>query len=144
MTLLLLGCGGIYLSLGERQDSLMLLGFVVFIMGITLFQERKTERALEALRDIASPRALVLRDGRRTRIAAADLGAIPRALAFLAVVLYVPHLAGLFRFIVPGPLDMLLCLGGTLLGITWFEIVKLVRARSGGEGRRLRMAHAAR
>ena len=73
MTLLLLGCGAIYLSLGERQDSLMLLGFVVFIMGITLFQERKTERALEALRDMASPRALVVRDGCRTRIAGRDV-----------------------------------------------------------------------
>jgi Ca2+-transporting ATPase len=68
MSLLLLACGAVYLVLGDRQESLMLLGFVLFIMGITLFQERKTERALEALRDMASPRALVIRDGRRMRI----------------------------------------------------------------------------
>jgi Ca2+-transporting ATPase len=73
MTLLLLGCGAIYLLLGDRQESLMLLGFVVFIMGITLVQERKTERALEALRDMASPRALVVREGRRVRIAGRDV-----------------------------------------------------------------------
>jgi P-type Ca2+ transporter type 2C len=73
MSLLLLACGGIYLALGDRQESLMLLGFVVFIMGITLFQERKTERALEALRDLASPRALVVRDGRRLRVAGRDV-----------------------------------------------------------------------
>jgi Ca2+-transporting ATPase len=73
MTLLLLGCGAIYLVLGDRQESLMLLGFVVFIMGITLFQEQKTERALEALRDMASPRALVVRDGERVRIAGRDV-----------------------------------------------------------------------
>lgn len=73
MSLLLLACGAIYLVLGDLQESLMLLGFVVFIMGITLFQERKTERALEALRDMASPRALVLRDGRRLRIAGRDV-----------------------------------------------------------------------
>jgi Ca2+-transporting ATPase len=73
MSLLLLACGGVYLLLGDRQESLMLLGFVVFILGITLVQEHKTERALEALRDMASPRALVVRDGRRVRIAGRDV-----------------------------------------------------------------------
>ncbi len=73
MTLLLLSCGAIYLVLGDLQESLMLLGFVFLIMGITLFQERKTERALEALRDMASPRALVIRDGNRVRIAGRDV-----------------------------------------------------------------------
>ncbi len=73
MTLLLFACGGIYLLLGDRQESIMLLGFVVFITGITLFQERKTERALEALRDMASPRALVVREGKRVRIAGREV-----------------------------------------------------------------------
>ena len=68
MFLLLLGAGVIYLVLGEVRDAAMLLGFVFVIIGITLYQERKTERALEALRDLASPRALVLRDGDVTRI----------------------------------------------------------------------------
>ena len=73
MSLLLLVCGGIYLALGDRQEAFMLLGFVVFIMALTLVQERKTERALEALRDLASPRALVIRDGRRVRVAGREL-----------------------------------------------------------------------
>jgi P-type Ca2+ transporter type 2C len=73
MSLLLLACGVIYAVLGDAQESLMLLGFVLFIMAITLFQEQKTERALEALRDMASPRALVVRDGRRTRIPGRDV-----------------------------------------------------------------------
>jgi Ca2+-transporting ATPase len=68
MFLLLLASGIIYLILGEARDAAMLLGFVFVIIGITLYQERKTERALEALRDLASPRALVLRDGEVTRI----------------------------------------------------------------------------
>jgi Ca2+-transporting ATPase len=68
MFLLLLASGIIYLVLGEARDAAMLLGFVFVIIGITLYQERKTERALEALRDLASPRALVLRDGEVTRI----------------------------------------------------------------------------
>ena len=51
----------------------MLLGFVFVVMGITLYQERKTERALEALRDLSSPRALVIRDGEQKRIAGRDV-----------------------------------------------------------------------
>nr|WP_199197562.1 cation-transporting P-type ATPase [Chroococcidiopsis sp. CCALA 051] len=49
--LLLVASGVIYAVLGEVEDALILLGFVFFIMGITLYQEQKTERALEALRD---------------------------------------------------------------------------------------------
>jgi Ca2+-transporting ATPase len=73
MTALLLGCGAIYMFLGDRQEALMLLGFVVLIVGITLYQERKTERAIEALRDLASPRALVIRDGQQQRIAGREV-----------------------------------------------------------------------
>ena len=69
MFLLLLACGSIYLFLGDVREALMLLGFVFVVLGITLYQERKTERALEALRDLSSPRALVVRDGKRSRIA---------------------------------------------------------------------------
>ena len=54
--------------MGDVKEALMLLGFVFVIMGITLYQERKTERALEALRDLSSPRALVIRDGKQKRI----------------------------------------------------------------------------
>jgi len=42
-------------------------------MGITIYQERKTERALEALRDLSSPRAFVIRDGRKQRIAGREV-----------------------------------------------------------------------
>ncbi|CAN5732062.1 HAD-IC family P-type ATPase [soil metagenome] len=73
MTLLLLVCGGIYMAVGDSREGFMLLGFVVFIMVLTLFQERKTEHALEALRDLASPRALVVRDGVRVRVAGREL-----------------------------------------------------------------------
>ena len=68
MFLLLVGCGLLYLLTGELSDALMLLGFVLVVMGITVVQERRTERALDALRDLSSPRALVIRDGRRRRI----------------------------------------------------------------------------
>lgn len=68
MFLLLVGCGTVYLVLGDLQEAVMLLAFVFVVMGITLYQERKTERALEALRDLSSPRALVVRDGKPQRI----------------------------------------------------------------------------
>jgi Ca2+-transporting ATPase len=68
MVFLLAGCGLIYFILGDRQEALMLLGFLALILCITLYQESKTERALEALRDLSSPRALVLREGQVRRI----------------------------------------------------------------------------
>jgi P-type Ca2+ transporter type 2C len=71
--LLLVGGGVIYWVLGDLQEALILLGFVVFIMGISLYQEGKTEHALEALRDLSSPRALVIRDGERKRIAGREV-----------------------------------------------------------------------
>jgi len=73
MFLLLVACGAIYLMVGDLQEALMLLAFVFFVMGITLYQERKTERALEALRDLSSPRALVIRDGTQQRIAGREV-----------------------------------------------------------------------
>lgn len=66
--LLLIVCGVIYLFLGDTQEALILMGFVFFIVGINLYQEQKTEQSLDALRDLSSPRALVIRDGERKRI----------------------------------------------------------------------------
>jgi Ca2+-transporting ATPase len=68
MFLMLVACGALYLLVGEPADAAMLLGFVFVVMGITIVQERRTERALEALRDLSSPRALVIRDARKRRI----------------------------------------------------------------------------
>jgi Ca2+-transporting ATPase len=73
MFVLLVACGSLYMVLGDIQEGLMLLGFVFVIMGIEFYQERKTEKALDALKDLASPRALVIRDGIETRIAGKDV-----------------------------------------------------------------------
>ena len=73
MFLLLVAGGLIYLVLGDVREALMLLGFVFVVIGITFYQERKTERALEALRDLSSPRALVVRDGIQKRIAGREV-----------------------------------------------------------------------
>ncbi len=73
MFLMLIACGLLYFFLGDMEEALMLMGFVVVVIGITLYQERKTERALEALRDLSSPRALVIRNGQQQRIAGRDV-----------------------------------------------------------------------
>jgi Ca2+-transporting ATPase len=73
MFLMLIACGLLYLFLGDREEALMLMGFVFVIIGITFYQEQKTERALAALRDISSPRALVIRDGQQQRIAGREV-----------------------------------------------------------------------
>ena len=71
--ILLLSAGTIYLTLGDFHEAVLLLSFVVMIVGITVYQEHKTERALQALRDLTSPRALVVREGDRMRIAGRDV-----------------------------------------------------------------------
>ena len=68
MFALLLGAGIIYLVLGDLTEALMLLVFATISVSITVVQELRSERVLEALRDMTSPRALVIRDGVRKRI----------------------------------------------------------------------------
>ncbi|MBL9037308.1 MAG: cation-translocating P-type ATPase [Archangium sp.] len=70
---LLLGAAGLYLAFGDWREGAMLLGFVVLVIGITVAQEGRTERALDALKAMASPRALVLRDGVERTVPADEL-----------------------------------------------------------------------
>jgi len=71
MFLLLVAGALIYLLLGDVREALILGASIVVVLAITVAQERKSERALEALRGLSSPRALVIRDGTRARIAGA-------------------------------------------------------------------------
>jgi Ca2+-transporting ATPase len=73
MLALLLGGGVIYLALGDLKEALILLAFATMSVVITVVQETRTERVLEALRDLTSPRALVIRDGERKRIAGREV-----------------------------------------------------------------------
>jgi len=73
MFLLLVGAGLIYFILGDVEEGGILLSFVLVIIGITVYQEQKTERALEALRNLSSPRAMVIRDGSPIRIAGREV-----------------------------------------------------------------------
>jgi Ca2+-transporting ATPase len=73
MLALLLGGGVIYLALGDLKEALILVVFATMSIVITVVQETRTERVLEALRDLTSPRALVIRDGGRKRIAGREV-----------------------------------------------------------------------
>ena len=70
--LLTVACA-IYVVLGDLREALILFASVMVIVAITIYQERKTERALEALRDLSSPRALVIREGVQMRIAGREV-----------------------------------------------------------------------
>lgn len=63
MFLLLVTAGALYLLLGDLLEGVFLFAMVFVTIGMAIYQEGKTERALEALRDLGTPRALVLRDG---------------------------------------------------------------------------------
>ena len=82
MLQLLMAAGLIYLVLGDVAEALALLAFVVLSLSISLVQETRTERVMEALRDLSSPRALVIRDGRRRRVAGREV--VPGDLIVLA------------------------------------------------------------
>jgi Ca2+-transporting ATPase len=73
MLLLLVGAGVLYFALAEPLDGVILSCFVGVVIGISLYQEHKTENALTALRDLSSPRALVIRDGHQRRVAGRDV-----------------------------------------------------------------------
>jgi Ca2+-transporting ATPase len=73
MFLLLIGGGVVYLLLGDRTEALLLIAFAGLSIAITIAQAMRSEKVLEALRNLASPRALVIRDGKRAVIAGREV-----------------------------------------------------------------------
>ncbi|HWS76758.1 MAG TPA: HAD-IC family P-type ATPase [Thermomonas sp.] len=73
MLLLLLAALAVYLILGDAREALLLGLSVLAVIGLTIYQEQKSERALEALRELGSPRARVLRDGSPRVVPAGEL-----------------------------------------------------------------------
>jgi len=68
MFALLIGAAVIYAMIGDRAEAALLLLFATISVTIAIVQQGRSEKALEALRDLTSPRALVIRDGQRLRI----------------------------------------------------------------------------
>jgi Ca2+-transporting ATPase len=73
MLLLLITAGVVNFLLSEPLDGAVLMLTVLVVIGISTYQEHRTENALAALRDLSSPRALVIRDGKQARIAGRDV-----------------------------------------------------------------------
>ncbi|MDO8432620.1 MAG: cation-translocating P-type ATPase [Candidatus Binatus sp.] len=70
---LLIAAGSVYLLLGSFGEAIVLLASAAITVTVAIVQESRTERVLEALRDLSSPRALVVRDGVRKRIAGREV-----------------------------------------------------------------------
>ncbi len=73
MFLLLCVAVALYVLLGELREAMVLATSLVVVVVISASQERRAERALEALHDLSSPRAAVLRDGELRRIAGREV-----------------------------------------------------------------------
>ncbi len=73
MLLLLAAAAVLYLLLGDARDAAILGASVLAVVALTLYQELRSERALQALRDLGSPRARVFRDGVLQVLAAHEL-----------------------------------------------------------------------
>jgi len=73
MFLLLIVAAIIYFILGEPRDGAIMLIFVVGIISIDVIQEWKTDKTLNALKDLSAPHIKVIRDGEEQMIASEDL-----------------------------------------------------------------------
>ena len=127
---------------GAQGLVVLVVVLAVYVIARALGQAEAEARALTFATLLFANVALIFTNRSWTRVVASSalqdvtLWAVTLgALAFLALVIYVPPLESLFRFAPLGPLDVALCLGGGLLSITWFEILKLK-----GRGRRAELA----
>lgn len=88
MFLLLIVAAIIYFILGEPRDGAVMLVFVVGIISIDVIQEWKTDKTLNALKDLSAPHISVLRDGTEKVINSSDL--VPGDVMYIAEGVKVP------------------------------------------------------
>ncbi|EPG72542.1 putative calcium-translocating P-type ATPase, PMCA-type [Leptospira fainei serovar Hurstbridge str. BUT 6] len=81
MIFLLLTCGGLYILLGKPEEAVALCIAVIAVISITIFQKNKTETALDSLRDLSIPFAVVIRDSIKSSISAKEI--VPGDLVFI-------------------------------------------------------------
>lgn len=68
MVLLLLACALVYAATGDLIDGALLSSSIVVVIGIAIYQELRAQHVLEALSELASPRSVVVRNGKLERI----------------------------------------------------------------------------
>ena len=73
MLVLLMAAASVYLLIGSPHEAMLLGASVLAVIAMAIYQELKSEKALQALRDLSSPRARVLRDGAPRLIPARDV-----------------------------------------------------------------------
>lgn len=88
MFLLLLIAAVIYFILGEPKDGAIMLIFVMGIISIEVIQEWKTDKTLNALKDLSAPHITVLRDGAEKVINSSDL--VPGDIMYISEGVKVP------------------------------------------------------
>ncbi len=73
LIIILLIATGLSLALGEVYDAIVIISIVIISAVLGFAQEHRAEKALEALKKMTAPTALVLRDGKETQIRARDI-----------------------------------------------------------------------
>lgn len=73
MILILLAAAAVSFFLGERWDAIIILAIVILNAVISTFQYARAQGALAALKELSTPRTLVVRDGRPVNISATEL-----------------------------------------------------------------------
>ena len=73
MLILLLSTGIVYQLVGNLREAIAILASILLGIGVSTTQEPRSERTLEALRDLTSPRALVMRSESTRRIPAREV-----------------------------------------------------------------------
>ena len=73
MFLLLFCTALIYFILGEARDGIIMICFVAFMASINFIQEWRTDKTLQALKELSAPRVRVIRDNKIESIESIDL-----------------------------------------------------------------------
>ena len=73
MFLLLLAACAVYIALGRVEEAITLIGALLVVAGISVYQAVRSDRALGALRELTQPQAQVRRDGLLAAVPVEDL-----------------------------------------------------------------------
>lgn len=73
LIIILLIATGLSLALGEVYNAIVIISIIIVSAALGFAQEHRAEKALEALKKMTAPTALVLRDGKEIQIQARDI-----------------------------------------------------------------------